>query len=297
MTGRRGSLVTGLAMLVAALPSGDFAAAAPTQAERDLEAVGTLIEAGADALFGGFGGVPADADGAAAEAVPDHPGALAAWEHRNQLRQRATLAERLVQPALQTELELIRQTCGDLPPDARREILAAGRKALAATALDCASREVAGAAPPTRDDIRRGLYEALRPLVEKHAAAADLAAYLRERDQRTRRRARAARIRIVAVLDGQLELSAAQRHAIEADLETHWRDAWTADFEEPTVVINEHRPAPDYAAACIVPHLDPHQQAAWASWCAAAGQRVLGRRSGWHFDAQGLHQPDAWWGE
>jgi len=109
------------------------------------------------------------------------------------------------------------------------------------------------------------------------------------------RRGTAARVAIVAKLDRQHDLSATQRQAIEDDLEARWQDAWLRELEDTGTVINNYRPAPDYANACIEPHLDDVQRDEWTRWRKAAGTAVVGMQIGWNFDGQGLHQEDDWW--
>jgi hypothetical protein len=102
-------------------------------------------------------------------------------------------------------------------------------------------------------------------------------------------------VAIVAKLDRQLDLTAVQRGAIESDLEQRWDDAWLRELDDQGVVMNNYRPAPDYANGCIEPHLDESQQAEWQRWRRAAGIAVVGVHAGWNFDGQGLHQEDDWW--
>lgn len=211
------------------------------------------------------------------------------------VRQQARQFEQLLQPLLRAELELVRTTCGDLPVATRREVLAAGRAAVTVLATEAAARQMQGGAPLTEADPRSRLHREIAAALEPHVDSAVLAAYGREDELRVERRARVARERIVAKLDEQLELSAAQRDAILDDLRAGWEPSWIRELDDRGgLVVNNHRPAPDYAEARITPHLDDAQRATWRAWCRAAGSRMLGQRARWHFDGPGL-PPDPWW--
>lgn len=228
-------------------------------------------------------------------AMPKDPAQAQLWQQRKQIRQQAKNMEQLFQPVLRTELEMVRQACPALPPAARREVLAAGRSAVAATALEFASRQMLGGQPRRSFDARRSIQASIARALEPHAGRDEFAVYVSEQRARAARRAEAARVAIVARLDRQLDLSAAQRRAIEEDLEASWDDAWLRDLDDAGTVINNYRPAPDYANARIEPHLDEGQRAEWQRWRRAAGTAVVGMHTGWNFDGQGLQQEDEWW--
>ena len=269
-------------------------AAAPGQA-------GGLLGFGLRARFNAIAPVPVaqpqpiPADEAADGEMPKDPRAAQQWQQRKQFRQQAKHLEQLFQPVLRTELEMIRQACPDLSVDGRREVLAAGRKAVTNTALEFATRQMLGGQPRRAFDARKGIQTPMARALEPHATQAELDTYAREQESRRGRRAKAARVAIVAKLDRQLDLSAAQRKAIEGDLLTRWDDAWLRELDDTGMVINNFRPAPDYANACIEPHLDEQQLAEWQRWRQAAGMAVVGMHIGWNVDGQGLHQEDTWW--
>jgi hypothetical protein len=227
--------------------------------------------------------------------MPKDPRAQQQWQQRKQIRQQAKHLEQLFQPVLRTELEMIRQACPDLSVDGRREVLAAGRTAVTKTALEFATRQMLGGQPRRAFDARKGIQTPMARALEPHATEAELETYARQQETRRERRAKAARVAIVAKLDRQLDLSAAQRTAIEDDLVARWDDAWLRELDDTGMVINNFRPAPDYANACIEPHLDDHQLGEWQRWRQAAGMAVVGMHVGWNFDGQGLHQEDDWW--
>lgn len=238
---------------------------------------------------------PIPADEAEDGEMPKDPAQAQLWQQRKQIRQQAKHLEQLFQPVLRTELEMIRQTCGTLAPESRQRVLAVGKAAVTQTALEFATRQMLGGQPRRPFDARRSIQEPLAKEVEPQVSAAEFAAYQREQRLRVERRGEAARVAIVAKLDRQLDLTAVQRGAIESDLEQRWDDAWLRELDDQGVVMNNYRPAPDYANGCIEPHLDESQQAEWQRWRRAAGIAVVGVHAGWNFDGQGLHQEDDWW--
>lgn len=232
-------------------------------------------------------------------AVPQAPavfgGDAAAQQLKQQQLQQAKQMEQMLQPVLHAELEFIRTTCGDLGPEAKGAI-----KAAAADAVREAARQFAVQQhrPGRRSlDLSQIFAEKLDPVVEQQLSSDTAAVWRRERNARRERRAEAARLLIVAKLDETLELTTAQREAILVDLRTQWDDAWLCELQDPGgFIVNAHRPAPDYAAAAIAPHLDERQRQAWDAWVKAAGWRQAGVHLGWRFpDGPGLRGADPWW--
>jgi hypothetical protein len=263
----------------------------PTPQQRAAaEEAGRLLRAGVKALRAAL------PDGATAEevaAAKDQEKA-AVRERQRQIDQQAQHMQRAFQPALEAELELVRRTCGSLPPAARGKIRAAGDEAVKAVARQFAEGQM-NARPILGFEPARAMHDAVAAAVKPHATAEEFAAYEREHGARTERRARAARIRIVDKVDGQLELTRGQREAIEADIAKQWKADWVRELGDGGIQIGEYRPAPDFAAACIVPHLDERQKSEWKQWCQQAGWSRLGRHHmGWNFDGQSLPN-DPWW--
>ncbi len=264
---------------------------------------GGFLGFGLRAMFNAIAPLPQPADppipGNEAEdgEMPKDPAQAQRWQQRKQIRQQAKHMEQLFQPVLRTELEMVRQACPNLPVAARQEVLAAGRAAVTKTALEFATRQMLGGQQRRAFDARRSIQNPIEKTFAPHASADQLAAYAREQAARMARRGEAARVAIVAKLDRHLDLSAAQRQAIEDDLEARWEDAWLRELDDTGMVINNFRPAPDYANACIEPHLDEVQRDEWTRWRKAAGMAVVGMHVGWNFDSQGLHQEDDWWTE
>jgi hypothetical protein len=262
-------------------PDGD-PKAAKAAAERDARALGWLIQRGVRAL-------------AQPAAPADQP--QIDDQRRQQIDQHAKQMERQFQPLLNGELELIRRTCGGLAPENRQQILAAGRKATAATARDFTERQFNGRLGQDdfepRQEIRSRLEQTLAPLADPAA----LTAYRQEIEQREARRVESARVAIVACVDRQLQLSAEQRSRIDEELARKWQANWAGNLgSRGDMRLNGLPPAPDYAAAAIEPHLDRQQAAAWKKWRQQASSRNFGRHFNWHFDGQGLQQLDPWWG-
>lgn len=214
-------------------------------------------------------------------------------QRQQQINQQAKHMQSMVMPALQAELELVRKTCGSLPSEARKKIVAAGNAAVRTVARQVAEQQMGGQLRPF--DSRKVIREAVAAAVKPHATAEEFAAYEREQAARIARRNRAARLLIVNKVDGEIQLSQAQREKIEADLENRWDAKWLQELHDTGgMMINNRPPAPDFADKCIAPHLDERQRAEWKTWCAQAGWSRHGQHYGWNFDGQGM-QPDPWW--
>lgn len=228
-------------------------------------------------------------------AVADEP--TVDQPNQEQEQQQVQQIEQMLQPLVHAELEFIRNACGTLGPEAKRAI-----KAAVTTAVrEFARGFVAEQQRPGRRSLDVGpiLARHLDPVVERHARPDAVAAWRRERDARRERRAETARLLIVAKLDETLELTAAQREAILAGLRTGWKDVWLCELTDVGgFMINNQRPAPDFAAAAITPHLDGRQRQAWDNWVRAAGWRHASVHLGWRFpDGPGLRGADPWWGQ
>jgi hypothetical protein len=221
--------------------------------------------------------------------------AAAAAQMKQQRLQQARQMEQMLQPVMHGQLEFIRATCGDLSPEARRAI----RNAAAEAVREVADQFAAQQQRPGRRaiDLAKVFSEKLDPVVERSVSPDMAASWRTERDAGRQRRAETARVLIVAKLDEGLDLTAAQRDTILADLESRWDAAWLCELLDPGgFVVDGRRPAPDFAAECIVPHLDERQRKAWESWVQAAGWRRAGVHLGWRFpDGPGLAGADPWW--
>ena len=214
------------------------------------------------------------------------------------IRQQAQQFENMLQPLLTAELAFVRRNCGGLSLDARKEVLAASRQAVHDVAVQVAKLQFEGdgGAPV---DIRGVIHEKVAAAVEPRAVAAEFAAYEKEAGQRRERREETARIRIVIKLDERLGLTADQRQAVLADLRSRWQPPWIRELADHGVMSNDQPLAPDFAEACIVPHLDPAQLRSWRQWCETAGARRLSVNGiDWsEFNALQQHPQklDPWW--
>ena len=216
-------------------------------------------------------------------------------QRRQQIDQHAKNFEPALAGFMEGELELVRKTCGSLPPPARREILAAGKKAVTSASQHFAAWQIGGQQGKPVEP-KRTVQEAVHEAVKPHATADEFAAYERALAARLIRRDRAARAVIVANLDHGLRLSIAQRDAIAADLEKAWQDAWRAILADHGFNNNGRGPAPDFADRCIAPHLDPRQQTAWKTWREQVGWTQIAPQFANQFHSFGIPlEPDPWW--
>jgi hypothetical protein len=139
-----------------------------------------------------------------------------------------------------------------------------------------------GLEPQARRALVTASRQAVRELAMQHAAASV--------------RGAAPPGQTVAKLDERFELTARQREAILADLRDRWEPAWIRELDDRDgMMINDQRPAPDFAEGCIAPHLDAEQRRAWQQWCQAAGRRRLGIQLGNWSGVPGALKLDPWW--
>jgi hypothetical protein len=278
----RGSVLLGTAVLglvaAASTAAGADEPAVQQAAERDAKALDWLLRQGLRALS------------PAIDPPPDR-------QRQEQIDKQAKQMERFFQPLLASELELIRQCCGGLEPAARQRLLNTGRGAVAVAARGFAERQLTGRLGQDAYDPREEIRQRLTAAMLELATPAESAAYQAAVAERQARHAEAARVAIVARLDRQLDLTAAQRQAIEAHLDRAWESDWGRELDRRGQMrLNGYPIAPDEAAAAILPHLDPAQVAEWQQWCRAAGSRMMPKQFNLSFDGQGLQQPDRWWG-
>lgn len=275
--------------------------AAQAAGEAGVEAAGRLFGAVLEAVerTAREGAVDADpkaqAERKREEAKQNEEAKQAARNQRQQqIEQQAQQVEQFFQPPLQAELELVRRTCGSLEPAARKAIVAAGGAAVKATSKQFAAWQF-GDRGKKRFDARETIHAAVAAAVKPHAKPEEFAAYEKEHAARMARRDRAARVLILTKVDQQLELSSVQREAIAADLEKRWEAGWIRELDDNGGMRIGNLPlAPDFADACIAPHLDDRQRVEWKQWTQQAGWSRMGHHVGWNSDGQTL-QPDPWW--
>lgn len=267
-----------------------------TRMVRGMAAVarGAVVAAAALAIVAGAGATAAVATDAAEDRPPDGDEA-----RRQQLRQHARQIEQLLGQTLNAELELARQACDSLEPEARRRVLGACREGVRRIAGEVALRQFEGGnanreSPRVREALRAVVADALRAATSPE----QFARYEAESLSRAERRHEAARLRLVARLDESLSLSDAQREAILADLRVRWDDSWDRLLGgQDDIMINNRRLAPDFAEARITPHLDPDQLREWRKWCQAANSqmmRAFQADADLQLDGQGP-AADPWW--
>jgi hypothetical protein len=216
-------------------------------------------------------------------------------DRRKAVEQQARQLEGMLQGPLNAELERVRATGGSLSPEARKEILAAGTQGVKQAALEFAERQFSGKPQKKSFDPRGVIHAAVAKAAAAHLSAEESAAYRREHAAWLERRARAARVLILAKVDRVLDLTADQRRRIEADLVRLWRPEWVRELDDNGgVTISGYKPAPDFAAEAILPHLDERQRGEWGKWCEQAGWKQLQHYFGWPFGGL-VMQPDPWW--
>lgn len=208
-----------------------------------------------------------------------------------QIDQRLQQVREGLRSAAHAELELVRRTCGSLAKASRPAVAAAAHQGVERAAKEFVDRQMAGRGSQGFE-ARQYVYDALVPVLEPLVSAQELATYQSERAARIARRARTARLRIVDKLTTTLDLSAAQVVAIEADLRDRWQPGWLVELDDMSSMANAARPAPDFAAEAITPHLDERQRAAWEDWCRRAAASRVRITRGWESRSS---QPDPWW--
>ena len=207
--------------------------------------------------------------------------------------------EPMLMRVLQDDLELLSTLHGDLPVEARRAIVAAGRAAVKEGALafseamnapqpmPVAPQGVAGGflgavgrafgLPIPEGPARRAdgatKAEAKKKLIDpcrlvSDAVAASLveqvgedhgADFLDELSKREQRRRAASIRRLVGVLDDDLYLSAKQRESIEAAIGEKWYEGLAMALDHQ-MEINGRRIYPGLPYKRVLPHLTPAQQ-------------------------------------
>lgn len=211
-----------------------------------------------------------------------------------QIEAQAAQMKRFFEPAVQAELERVRRICGDLEPEVRGQVVAAANEAAITLARQFAERSLQGK-DRQRLDPAGTVHDAVAKAIEPHVSAEQFANYAREHEAHVARRLRAARLVTVDRLDRQLGLSVAQRSAIGDDLAKAWQAAWPQPLDDRGARVGNVPFAPDFAEACITPHLDERQWAVWKTWCEQAGaQRTRAHARVWNFDGDSM-QPDSWW--
>ena len=247
--------------------------------------------------------VTAQAEDAAGVKAKDAPPAEdpAEVQRRQQIKQQATHWEQQLTKLLYGDLELIRCVTGDIPQDARKAIARDGEKAVKEAAVRLAELQFGGrkGEQNTSGDPAELVSAALAKSLAEHVGSAQAAALSRQIAERSERRKAASVHAIVAVLDGELFLTAAQREQIEQSLLGKWNDAMAAVLEGMHFVDNR-RVFPGLPADCINPHLTESQRKLFTVQENSAGNGVSQRQTWMRMNALNSAQSaarDPWWFE
>jgi hypothetical protein len=222
-------------------------------------------------------------------------------QRRQQIKQQATHWEQQLTKLLYGDLELIRCVTGDIPRDARRAIARDGEKAVKEAAVRLAELQFGGrkGEQNTSDDPADLVSTALAKSLAQHVGSLQATALSRQIAERSERRKGAAVRGIVAVLDGELFLTAAQREQIERSLLEKWNDSMMVSLEGMHFV-DGRRVFPGLPADCINPHLTESQRKLFTVQENSAGIGVSQRQTWVRMNALNSAQSaarDPWWFE
>ncbi len=127
---------------------------------------------------------------------------------------------------LRRELSLVRQTCPSLEKPQRALVLEAGRGAID-RAVDEQTRAAGGRRRPAkRTDLEAAIRDVLTAAVQANGQAAESAAYAAEQRLRVERRKAAVVATLVAEVDREAYLDAAEREALAKVLTESYRERW-----------------------------------------------------------------------
>lgn len=149
------------------------------------------------------------------------------------------------------------------------------------------------------DDPAELVSTALAKSLAEHVGTAQAAAFTRQIAERSERRQAAAVRAIVAVLDGELFLTAAQREQIERSLLEKWNDAMPLSLEGMHWV-DGRRVFPGLPADCISPHLTESQRKLFIAQENGGGNGASQRQTWLRMNALNSVQTaarDPWWFE
>ena len=147
------------------------------------------------------------------------------------------------------------------------------------------------------DDPSELVSTALAKSLAEHVGSAQAAAFTRQIAERSERRQAAAVRAIVAVLDGELFLTARQREQIERSLAEKWNDSMTVGLEGMHWV-DGRRVFPGLPADCISPHLTESQRKLFTAQENGAGNGASQRQTWMRMNALNSVQTaarDPWW--
>jgi hypothetical protein len=253
-------------------------------------------------LLSGIGGMPGRSVLAEDRVDVDPAEDPAEVQRRQQIKQQATHWEQQLNKRLYGDLELIRSVSGDIPRDARKAIARDGEKAVKEAAVWLAELQFGGrkgVQNNASDDPAELVSTALAKSLAEHVGGPQAAAFTRQIAERSERRQTAAVHAIVAVLDGELFLTAAQREQIERALLGKWSDAMTVGLEGMHFV-DGRRVLPGLPADCVSPHLTESQRKLFTVQENGAGNGAAQRQTWMRMNALNSAQSaarDPWWFE
>jgi hypothetical protein len=168
-------------------------------------------------------------DAEAEDAEANEPADAQAMLQAQLLAQVEMLAQSVRQQGLtilRRELSLVRQTCPSLEKPQRTLVLEAGRGAID-RAVDEQTRAAGGRRRPAkRTDLEAAIRDALSAAVQANAQASESAAYAAEQRLRVERRKAAVVATLVAEVDREAYLDAAEREALAKVLTESYRERW-----------------------------------------------------------------------
>ena len=222
-------------------------------------------------------------------------------QRRQQIKQQATHWEQQLTKLLYGDLELIRSRSDDIPRDARKAIARDGEQAVKEAAVRLAELQFGGrkGEQNTSGDPADLVSTALAKSLAQHVGSPQAAALSRQIAERSERRKAAAVRGIVAVLDGELFLTVAQREQIERSLLEKWNDSMMVSLEGMHFVDNR-RVFPGLPADCISPHLTESQRKLFTVQENSAGNGVSQRQTWVRMNALNSAPSaarDPWWFE
>ena len=188
----------------------------------------------------------------------------------HQINQQAKHWEQQFTKLLYGDLELLRAICGDLPRESRRAIARAGAAAVTDAAVRMAELQMGGRrnqrpragganAEKSPENPLAVVSAALTKSVAEHVGTEQATAFSEQIARRNDRRKAVTIREIVAVLDGELVLTAAQREAIERSLGEQWNDAMAMGLQGIHMQ-NGVRVFSGLPGECVSPHLTKAQR-------------------------------------
>jgi len=253
-----------------------------------------------------------------------------------QIRQEAFQIEQQFKKLLHGDLQLVRTVCGDLPRESRRAIVGAGEQAAKEVSLRIAERmaelqlqdqrrqqQVGGGlqamigdllnkiVPPAAEPVPTGgggkpiddplevFSAALTESLKEHVSREQAEEFSRQLAARSERRKTATAHNIVAAIDQELCLTAAQREKIEQSIVKRWSDSmfmalrWRHEIDGIRVF-------PGLPDECVRPYLSKTQQERFgrdATFDDPLLQRELMMQVANMLNRVENLEPDPWWAE